>query len=154
MILRSHQLFSRELLFHVLKWSEVAQSCPTLCNPMDCSLPGFSIHGILQARILEWVTISFSRGSSWPRDQTQVSRIAGRRFNLWATKEAPKASFDYLKMGIKSTLHFKWNKQDCHFLMTHKAPGYLARLRLRNLNGHCTGVWERWFAQHWLKKES
>ena len=43
------------------KWSEVAQSCPTLCNPVDCSLPSFSIHGILQARILEWVTISFSR---------------------------------------------------------------------------------------------
>ena len=41
--------------------SEVAQSCPTLCNPMDCSLPGFSIHGIFQARVLEWVTISFSR---------------------------------------------------------------------------------------------
>ena len=61
---------------------EVAQSCPTLCNPMDCSLPGFSVHGILQARIVEWVTISFSRGSSQPRDQTQVSRTAGRRFNL------------------------------------------------------------------------
>ena len=44
--------------------SEVAQSCPTLCDPVDCSLPGFSVHGILQARILEWVTISFSRGSS------------------------------------------------------------------------------------------
>ena len=43
---------------------EVAQSCPTLCDPVDCSLPGFSVHGILQARILEWVTISFSRGSS------------------------------------------------------------------------------------------
>ena len=43
---------------------EVAQSCPTRCDPVDCSLPGFSVHGILQARILEWVTISFSRGSS------------------------------------------------------------------------------------------
>ena len=51
--------------------SEVAQSCLTLCNPVDCSAPGSSIHGILQARILEWVAISFSRGSSWPRDQTQ-----------------------------------------------------------------------------------
>ena len=51
--------------------SEVAQSCPTLCDP----LPGFSIHGILQARILEWVTISFSRGSSRPRDRTRVSLI-------------------------------------------------------------------------------
>ena len=46
----------------------VAQSCLTLCNPMDCSLPGSSVHGILQARLLEWVAFSFSRGSSWPRD--------------------------------------------------------------------------------------
>ena len=64
---------------------DVAESCPTLCDPVDCSLPGFSVHGILQARILEWVTISFSRGSSRPRDRTQVSRIGGRCFNLWAT---------------------------------------------------------------------
>ena len=49
------------------------QSCPTLCGPMDCSLPGSSIHGILQARILEWVAMPSSRGSSWPRDQTWVS---------------------------------------------------------------------------------
>ena len=52
---------------------------------MDCSLPGFSVHGIFQARVLEWVAISFSRGSSWPRDRTQVSYIADRRFTLWAT---------------------------------------------------------------------
>ena len=75
------------------KESEVAQLCPTLCNPMDCSLPGSSIHGILQARILEWVAISFSRRSSRPRDQTQVSCIAGRRrFTFWATREAPLGS--------------------------------------------------------------
>ena len=48
--------------------SEVAQSCPTLCDPMDCSPPGFSVHGIFQAWILEWVAISFSRGSSQPRE--------------------------------------------------------------------------------------
>ena len=48
-------------------------SCSTLCNPMDCSLQGSSVHGILQARILEWVAISFSRGSFCPRDQTCVS---------------------------------------------------------------------------------
>ena len=57
--------------------SEVTQLCLTLCNPMDCSLPGSSIHGIFQARILEWVAISFSRRSSQPRDWTQVSRIEG-----------------------------------------------------------------------------
>ena len=62
--------------------SEVTQWCLTLCDPVDCSLPGSSIHGILQARILEWVAISFSRGSSQPRGRTQVSRIRGRRFNL------------------------------------------------------------------------
>ena len=54
---------------------------------MDCSPPGSSVHGILQARILEWVAISFSRASFRPRDQTQVSCIAGRRFNLWATRD-------------------------------------------------------------------
>ena len=60
--------------------SEVSQLCPALCDPMDCSLPGFSVHGIFQARILEWVAISFSRGSSWPRDWTQVSHIVSRCF--------------------------------------------------------------------------
>ena len=54
----------------------VAQSCLTLCDPMDCSPPGFSVHGLLQARILEWIAIPFSRGSSWHKDQTQVSCFA------------------------------------------------------------------------------
>ena len=79
-----------------VKWSEVAQSCPTLCNPMECSLPGSSIHGIFQARILEWVAISFSRGSSRPRDQSQVSHIVGRRFTIWATREALDISLDII----------------------------------------------------------
>ena len=70
------------------KESEVAQLCPTLCNPMDCSLPGSSLHGILQARVLEWVAISFSRGSSQLGYQTGVSHIPGRHFNLWAIREA------------------------------------------------------------------
>ena len=63
---------------HRKKENEIVQSCPTLCNPMDCSPPGSSVHGILQARILEGVAIPFSRGSSQPRDQTQVSCIAGK----------------------------------------------------------------------------
>ena len=70
------------------KKKKVAQSCLTLYEPLDCSPPGTSAHGIFQARILEWVAIPFSRGSSWPRDRTQVSCIAGRCFNLWATREA------------------------------------------------------------------
>ena len=68
---------------------EVTQSCPTLCDPMDCSLPGSCVHGIFHARVLEWVAISFSRIFSQPRDQTWVSRIAGRCFTIWATREAP-----------------------------------------------------------------
>ena len=68
-----------------LSESEVAQSCPTLCDPVDCSLPGPSVHGIFQGRILEWVAIFFSRRSSWPRDWTQVSLIVGRHFTIWAT---------------------------------------------------------------------
>ena len=67
---------------------KVPQSCLTLCNPMDCNLPGSSVHGILQARILESVAISFSRGSSQAMDRTQVSCIAGRLFTVWATREA------------------------------------------------------------------
>ena len=59
-----------------VKWSEVTQWCLTLCNPMDCSLPGSSVHGFLQARILEWAAILFSRGSSQPRKWTRVSYVA------------------------------------------------------------------------------
>ena len=60
----------------------VTQPCPALCNPMDCSRPGSSVYGILQARILEWVAIPSSRGSSQPRDRTWVSCIAGRFFTV------------------------------------------------------------------------
>ena len=66
----------------------VTQSCPVLCDPMDCSLPGSSVHGLLQARILEWGALSFSRGSSRPRNWPWVSCIAGRFFTVWATREA------------------------------------------------------------------
>ena len=64
----------------------VAQLCPTLCNPMDCSPPGFSVCGILRASILEWVVIPFSGGSSGASDQTWVSHLAGRFFTIWATR--------------------------------------------------------------------
>ena len=66
----------------------VTQSCPTLCDPMDCSPPGSSVHGILQARILEWVAYPFSRGYSQPRIEPRSSHIAGGFFTVWATREA------------------------------------------------------------------
>jgi len=75
------------IIMKCCEWVKVAQSCSTLCDPMDCFLPVSSVHGILQARLLEWVAISFSRGSSQPRDQTQVSCIAGGFFTVWTTRE-------------------------------------------------------------------
>ena len=66
----------------------VTQSYPTLCDPMNCSPPGSSVHGILQARIVEWVAMPSSRGSFQPKDRTQVSHIVGRFFTIGATREA------------------------------------------------------------------
>ena len=91
------------------KESEVTQLCLTLCDSMDCSLSGSSIRGILQARILEWIAISFSRGSSQPKEWTHVFLIAGRLFTLWATSENP------------SYLEKHWNPSQWPlFLMTSK----------------------------------
>ena len=89
----------------------VTQSCPTLWDPLDCSPPGASVHGILHARILEWVAISFSRGSSWPRDQTQVSCIASGFCIVWISREA---------------WAFRVNKTNCLFAISGsstRAPG-------------------------------
>ena len=72
------QWWNQTLELLKMKESEVAQSCPTLCDPMDCSLPGSSVHGIFQAIVLEWIAISFPRGSSRPRDRTRVSGIVDR----------------------------------------------------------------------------
>ena len=66
----------------------VAQLCLTLCDPMDCKLPGSPVQGILQARILEWIAIAFSRGSSRPRDRARVACIAGGFFTISATRDA------------------------------------------------------------------
>ena len=77
----------------------VTQSCPALCDPMDYSLPGSSVHGILQARILEWVAIPFSRGSSQPRDQTQVSCISGKFFTIWASLVAQTVKKSVCNVG-------------------------------------------------------
>ena len=71
---------------HACTHALVAQSCPMLWDQMDCNPPGSSVHGILQARILERVGIPFSRASSWPRDWTHVSCTAGDFFTVWATK--------------------------------------------------------------------
>ena len=81
----------------------VTQSCPTLWDPTDCSLPGSFVHGIFQARVLEWVAISFSRISSRPRDRTQVSCIVGRFFTSWATREACEGTWRMGPISREST---------------------------------------------------
>ena len=87
--------------------SEGVQSCPTLCDPTDCSLPGSSVHGIFQASILEWVAISFSRRSSQLRDWTQVSCIIGRHFTFWASREV-----QVITLALnKSTPNIKMRKE-------------------------------------------
>jgi len=91
----------------------VAQLCSTLCNTMHYSPPGFSVHGILQARILKWVAISFSRVSSRPRDQTQVSCITGRFFTVWATRKVLKSEQKYV---LKTTSKRWWVGPDAQWL--------------------------------------
>ena len=87
------------------KWKWKSQSCLTFCNPMD-----YTIHGILQARILEWVAVPFSRGSSQPRDWTQLSHIAGRFFTSWATREAWQGWVQVA--GLSSGTIVTWKKRE------------------------------------------
>ena len=87
-----------------------------MSDPMDCSLPGSSVHGILQVRILEWVITPFSRGSSWPRDQTRVSYIAGRFFTVRATGEAPEWMDTLSANGPRDTPRKPWNSNDFRHL--------------------------------------
>ena len=102
----------------------VSQSCPTLCDPISCSPAASSVHGIFQAWILEWVAISFSRESSWCRDWTQVSRITGRYFIVWATREAQvPQSPEYYLCGTDDGFycgkqHLRW-PCDAHHLVVY-----------------------------------
>ena len=84
----TRKISSVDLMYGITTIVKHAQLCLTLCDPTGCSLPGSSVHGILQARILEWVAMPSSRGSSPPWDQTWVSHVASRFFILWATREA------------------------------------------------------------------
>ena len=142
-------------LLYLMKWylhlpsypSEVAQSCPTPCNPMDCSLPGSSIHGIFQARILEWVAISFSRGSSQPRDRSQVSCIVSRCFTVWATMQVttqlPKSflfplPFEYIWKPICFT--FKIDPKIQPFLFIPNTPVQVLSLLFKCWNTYITSL--------------
>ena len=80
-------LYNNVNQLYIYIYVSVTQLCPTLCDSADCSSPGSSVYGLLQARILEWVAISISRGSSWPRYQIQTSLTGGRFFTVWAMWE-------------------------------------------------------------------
>ena len=100
-----------------------AQSCPTLCDLMDCSLLSSSVHGIPQARILEWVDIPFFRGSSWPRDRTRISYIAGRSFTVWVTREVHCSQSNSQKFNLKagtglSSFSLQQNRHTCRHTHT------------------------------------
>ena len=98
-----------------LQWKVKVKSLSRvrLCDPLDCSLPGSSVHGIFQARILEWVAIYFSRGSSRPMDRNQISHIVGRRFTIWATKIAWMYEPGGLQSIESQTIRHNWATEHC-----------------------------------------
>ena len=129
------QLSNTQLIFHSnylefffsgVAWLLVAPSCPTLCDPMDCSPPGSSVHGILQARILEWVTTPFSMRFSQPRDHTWVSRITGRFFTIWAIRrlEIPILYALWLIVKLTKVLQAQSPQQCLSFLLMGCASAY------------------------------
>ena len=114
----------------------VTQSCPSLCDPMNYSLPRSSVHGLLQARILEWIAIPFSRGSSQKRDLIWVSHIASKFFTVWVTKALKCLDFAHIVEGrykspkscVLNRLYWasivpyskNWNILLCHFHYVYK----------------------------------
>ena len=114
------------------------QSCPTLCDPMEYSLPGSSAHGILQARILEWVAITCSRGSSWQRDLTCISYITCIGMWIlyhWATWEALTYTHFYIQYITNNNLLCSTEKSTQYSFMT-----YMGKESLKN-NNKMSGGW-------------
>ena len=110
----------------------ITMSCPTLCAPTDCSLPGSSVHGVSQARILEWVVISSSQGSSWSRDRTHISCFAGRFF----TTELPgktSRGFYQVPTVIAITLRIKWDTE-CRWYVFKGDARWLAQCIYKIIN--------------------
>ena len=118
LVLRSmccHETNTDTLVHACMHACFIAQSYLTLCDNMDCSPPGSSVHGVLQARMLEWVAIPSYRGSSLPRDQTQVSHTAGRFFTVWATRGI---EINWCMMSILCTYKEFWRAQQFKYILT------------------------------------
>ena len=112
----------------------VIQSRPTLWDPMDCSPPASSVHGILKATILEWVAISFfSRGYSWPRDRTWVSCTAGRFFTIWATREAQGSVYSVVIMRVLMNSPTQYKKKSWIIFSFFSLPTILYFLILNSI---------------------
>ena len=130
-----HKIFQEDHKPFILKcpWCtkkvKVAQPYPTLCDPMNCSSPGSSVHGTLQARILEWVAVPFSMASSQTRDQTQVSPIAGRFFTSWATREA-----QYTRKSAAKFKCWSWHVHECDFAGGHHSKSHFPSTWHRDMN--------------------
>ena len=99
------------------KESEVSQSCPTLCDPVDCSLPGSSVHAIFQAIVLEWIAISFSRESSQLRDRTQLSHIVDRRFTVCANYSIQRKLKIKIKKLSRKAKREQWRLCSFHYCL-------------------------------------
>ena len=131
----------------------VAKLHPTLANPTNCTLPGSSVHGIPLARIVEWVAISFSRGSSWPRDQTQVSCIAGRFFYQLSYEGSPTISVDAKKAfdNIEYKFMIK-KKKDLQKLAVEENSLSVIKIFYKDHMAYLMGrYWEHF---HWDKKRN
>ena len=119
----------------------VTQACPTLCNPTDCSPPGFSAHGILQARILEWIAIPFSRGTSQPRDWALVSCLTGKFFTIWATKKAEHRRIDAFELWCwRRLLRVPWTARRSNLsILKEISPGCSLERLILKLKLQCFG---------------
>ena len=127
--------------------SEFTQSCPTLCNLMDCSLSGSSVRGIFQARVLERFAISFCRESSQPRNRTLVSRIAGRCFTVWATREAQKKTYRWPIKTLKDVQHHSLFREMQIKLKWGISPH-------NSQNGHHQKIYKHWMLGKLWRKEN
>ena len=101
--------------------AKLLQSCQTLCNPVDCSIPGSFVHGVLQARILEWVAMPSSRESSWPRDRTCVLQLLYCRQILYclATRKAPSYRYIFLRRPAQGLIYITHSSWQAHILGSH-----------------------------------
>ena len=117
----------------------VAQSFPTLCDPMDCSPSDSSVHGIIQARILEWAANWFSRGSSWPRDQTQVFYFAGSFLTNWATRESQVA---YWVVLLTRSFLKKFPRERNGCLLQYSCPGNSMERGAWRTTAHGVSLWD------------